>query len=339
MSALVRHTYAVLVASGAEPETGATNARMTAQGTEAGQRVSALAVVDGDVWAAYGDYGANDGPIHAQRLNPATLAWNEDAFAMQTEESVVPIEMVDGRLVVAHRDPVGASLDTYSERSTGGAWSSQQFTGADSEAPVHVFHMVEHEGVLWACGARDAATAATVWASDDGGATWAVSRSGSDPDSRFYTMAVVGDALLVQEAAAEDVQRWTDADGWTVDAEHPAIVDSDGSSLPGFAWRDGWIMRADLGSWLIYVTDTDSQALASGQAAITPDGRLHVAQPTGHGAYGLSTYEATGALDAAFRPAMFRLRDGETVTALVGIDNDTLIAGTSLSRAFALDIS
>lgn len=337
MNVLARHTYGVVVAGGDVPTPGVANTRIAGQVTGLGRRISALAVVGGTVWAAYGDYGANDGPIYPQRLDPDALAWTEDAFPMDTEESVVPIALADGRLIVAHRDPRGQS-SAYSERSIAEEWSTQQISG---DTPVHVFHMIEHDERLWACGARNAAAPATVWMSDDGGDTWAVSLSGASTDdaARFYTMAAVGDALLVQQGATDDVNRWTEADGWTIDTEHPAIVSVDGSSLPGFAWRDGWVMRADLGDWLIFVTDTDSQTLASGYGAVTADGRLHVAQATGHGAYAIFTYEETGPLDHTCRPAMFRLRDNETVTALVGIDNDTLIAGTSLSRAFALDIS
>ncbi len=334
VAVLRRGTPVVAVADAPVPNPGPTNVRIVQQSAGLGRSVR-LVSIDGTLWASYGDYGANEGPIYPQRLAADLTSWIEDNFAMDTEESLPPIKLTDGRLIVGHKDPRGQS-SAYSQRSVGGVWSTQQIEG---DTPVHVFHMLEHAGRLWACGSRDAATPATVWMSDDDGDTWAVSLSGSSTEgnSRFYAMAIVDDALYTQEAAADPLHVWTAAEGW--EEGEGAIVLGLGSGDPGFAWRDGWVMIGDLSASALYFDGADATNLAAHSfscAAAAPDDRLYVLLSTGHGSYRLATYEATGPLTPTLEPFTFRLRGGEYPTSLVVMDDGTLVIGTNQARIYDL---
>jgi hypothetical protein len=338
VTVVLRRSAPVLaVADALVPGLGLTNARVVQQSPGIGRSIR-LVSIDGTLWGSYGDYGANEGPIYPQRLTAGLGSWVEDNFAMQTEESLPPIELADGRLIVGHKDPRGATSYGYSERPALGVWSSQEFAGAVG-TPVHVFHMLEHADRLWACGSRDAATPATVWMSDDGGDTWSVSLSGDSTDggSRFYAMAAVGDALYTQEAAADPLHKWTAAEGWEDVAG--AIVLNNGAGDPGFAWRDGWVTIGDLSSWALYFDGTTTTNLAANGfscAAVGPDGRLNVLLSTGRGSYRLATYETTGPLTPTLQPFTFRLRGTEYPTSLVVTDDGTLVIGTNQARIYML---
>lgn len=195
------------------------------QPTGRGKAIKTLVPFQGDLYAGFGDYGANTGPI---AINPFDLASKtfEGPFFADTEE-IEAFRDLDGRLFVPHAD-TRAGAD-YSVRS-GSGWSQH-----DAFASLHVFDAAETPGSLWLCGSSGAN--GTVWRSTDGGATWQLSLSvppwsGQAADYvRIYFCAAIDGELHVQPHAlyAATPASWVfSVDAWS---QAPPLT---GGYAPGY---------------------------------------------------------------------------------------------------------
>ncbi|HVM07294.1 MAG TPA: hypothetical protein VM345_02435 [Acidimicrobiales bacterium] len=161
-----------------------------AQPTVVGRRIVTLQEWQGKVYAGYGDWGANTGPITVSST-PANGTGFTAEFVLDTE-AVEVMRPINGHLVVPHTDPRSGASDF----ALGTPWTESAGVGA-----THVFDAATLMGDdLWLVGSRG--PQAVAWRSADGGATWSVALAvdPSDPGSfaRFHFAAVVGGKLFVQ---------------------------------------------------------------------------------------------------------------------------------------------
>ena len=163
-----------------------------AQPTTTGQRIVDLEVVGGKVYAGYGDYGANTGPITLAAYDPATGGSFEAAFTSDTE-AIYNIRDIGGEVVAPATDPRVAA-----DYAVSGPWRDEDRLGA-----THVFDSVTVTGTdLWMVGSQD--LDAVAWRSVDGGTTWTeelrvAPTSGVTGDfARFYFAAALDGRLYVQ---------------------------------------------------------------------------------------------------------------------------------------------
>lgn len=108
--------------------------------------------------------------------------------------------LADGRLAVPYIDPQGSADPTQGAvaiRATDGTWSV--VTTVTDHPPTHVFDVAEHAGRLYICGAVDTGadtSAASVWWSDDDGATWTWEPVvNGDGFARIFALAEHGGSL------------------------------------------------------------------------------------------------------------------------------------------------
>lgn len=254
-----------------------------------------LQLIDGEIYAGYGDYNANTGPIHVESVPAASPldAWTDHVTAA-TEQVGVIRPLADGRILVPHLDPQSDGAAGYAERQANGAWVDRA-TRITATGGVHVFDIVEAAGRLWACGAADvlptptADGQAVVWHSTDGGATWVESLRDPhlDPESRFYCLASVGDAVWVRNPMGNTTFVWTASDGWQTAGVQMLPDMADGA--PGVAWGDGYLLgstvRVGQGEISAYYFDGTGTAdvQASGLLAWTVggDGAFYALQSPG----------------------------------------------------------
>lgn len=196
----------------------ATVADAAAQPTAWGRSIVALEIVDDRVLVGYGDWNANTGPIQV-------VAWDR-----LTEELVDEI-VVDGEAVhrfVAVGDeiwapnidlrgrPVGATV-----RAADGGWSEIEV----EPVPIHVLDVAAFAGVLFLAGAGEIdGDPATLWRSEDDGATWTVERTTPGPVGgygRFY-FAFEWDARLWVQAELQRTSQTFDGEEWV--SGLPSIV-------------------------------------------------------------------------------------------------------------------
>lgn len=164
-------------------------------------------LLDGDkLYAAYGDYTNNTGPIAVAALDLTDPSAGFVSELTAATEETWALRQYGTDLFVPYLDPQGyddPAVPTYAVRS-GGVWSTVRVPVA---SPVHAFDMLRTDDGLFICGAGNQPDdeIASVWFSDDDGATWTVSFDAASAESgaaRVYALVALSGAVL---AFAEDM--------------------------------------------------------------------------------------------------------------------------------------
>lgn len=228
-------------ASGSTFRSLGVNSFATRQPTASGRRIVDLEMFEGNLYAGFGDWSQNTGPIQISSLDPTNGAVTPRVLA--DTEAVHNLRTINGRLVAPATDPRVAA-----DYAVDAPWENHAVVSA-----THVFDMTTFDGNdLWMVGSKG--THAMAWRSLDGGATWAaaldlapLSADASD-FARFWGVGVLNSRLYVQGYDA-------------VGGNHPTSKVFDGTS-----WSDGPALAASglrsgpmwkpvvLGTSLIYRT-------------------------------------------------------------------------------------
>ncbi len=201
------------------PQLLSTHPWAAAQPTEIGRQLVELRVHDGKVWAGYGDYSANTGPVTLAPLDPSNGTYGA-SFDLDSE-AVYNIRQIRGQLVAPATDP-RANADF----GIGAPWSESRPLRA-----THVYDSVSlTDDDLWMVGSsgRDA----VAWRSMDRGQTWTEALrqppENANDAARFYFAGRLNDSLVLQAADARGGPQRTalefDGLGW---AELPSILERD----------------------------------------------------------------------------------------------------------------
>jgi hypothetical protein len=167
-------------ARGAPFQLVATHPDAVAQATAQGQTLATLKPFNGKLYAGFGDYNANTGPIGVRAFDPATAAFTPQLLSAQTEALLI-YRQIGGKLYAPHLDPWPSppppgELGGYSLGVADGP--TETWTDLRLVPALHVFDVATYDGSdLWLVGSRDTATGSegVAWRSRDGGATWQVS--------------------------------------------------------------------------------------------------------------------------------------------------------------------
>lgn len=205
-----------------------------AQTTSVGRIINTLVGFEGMLYAGYGDYSDNTGPIAILGLDPATGLFTD--YARANSEAIYNYRQIRGRLIAPAIDRKSNSEPgDYIERGDDGVWRNRDVGGLTT----HAYDIVSLQGNdLWLAGAFD--TKATLWRSTNDGADWSIAlqdtarSGGADDFSRFYFAGVLAGRLYLQARDASGSlhprSRIFDGTSW-----------SDGPDLfPGFANALGW---------------------------------------------------------------------------------------------------
>jgi Ca2+-binding RTX toxin-like protein len=171
-----------------------THPQASRQPTDRGRTLNFLKSWNGAIYAGYGDYDVNTGPI---AITPFELS--TDQFAAQPalwadSEELQVFRSLNGNLYAPSIDPRIA--DDYSERWLAGPWAGRNVVDA-----LHLYDMATRTGgELWMVGS--AGDNAVAWRSLDGGVTWSIAltvppRNSAD-FARFYFAGLHQNALYVQ---------------------------------------------------------------------------------------------------------------------------------------------
>lgn len=162
-----------------------------AQPTNAGRQLSELQVHEGKVWAGYGDYAANTGPIELASVDPTSGEGFESSMTVDTE-AILNIRVLDDSVVAPATDP-----RAQADYAIGEPWLQARPLGA-----THVFDSASLGGDLWMVGSQGAD--AIAWRSTDHGSSWneelrvAPTSGRSNDFQRFYFAATLQGRLYVQ---------------------------------------------------------------------------------------------------------------------------------------------
>lgn len=187
------------------------------QSTQQGQILADLEVHNGKVYAGYGDYTANTGPIMVSSVDASRPdAGFTDEFLADTE-AIYNFRVIGEDLVIPAIDPRSKADFVVS-----GPWRQERPLGA-----AHVFDTASTADGLWMVGSHG--VDAVAWRSVDDGGTWTealrVPPADSSTYSRFYFAGVLDGELRVQAFDARGGEQPTslgfDGIGWH---ERPSML-------------------------------------------------------------------------------------------------------------------
>lgn len=183
----------------------ATHPQAAAQPTAMGKNLLTLKAYNGKIYAGYGDYGANTGPIAITSLDPTTGSFATAPSFTEGTEQIDLYRVLNGKLFAAAVDPSAASPSSYYADADGnGSWS-QSVVGKSGGLDLdHVFDIATLTGSdLWLAGSKG--NDATVWHSTDGGTTWTKSLdlNVANRMERFYGIGAYNGKLYVQASSTD----------------------------------------------------------------------------------------------------------------------------------------
>jgi hypothetical protein len=182
-----------------------THPQAAAQPTDLGKILRTLKGYNGKVYAGFGDYGANTGPIAVTPYDPATNAFGAKEFTQSTE-MIGFYRSWNNKLYAPSIDPIYSDFGVGDLANGALTWKEQ---GPSWQPPIagpyleHVFDANTLTGTdIWLGGS--AGDDAVVFRSSDGGLTWSemlrVPGNGTTY-YRFYGIGVLGDKLYVQASS------------------------------------------------------------------------------------------------------------------------------------------
>lgn len=174
-----------------------THPQAVLQSTDSGKIIKSLTAWNGKIYAGYGDWNDNTGPIALTPFDPATNSFaNAPEFTADTE-AIEVFRPMGGKLYVPSTDPKVSADYSWADASSGKAiWSGKTPVGM-----IHTLDMTTFDGNdLWLVGAKG--SDAVMYRSTDGGTTWVESLrvAPSDPNgfARFYSAGVLNGKLYTQ---------------------------------------------------------------------------------------------------------------------------------------------
>lgn len=172
----------------------------SAQSTSVGKILATLFPFAGRLYAGYGDYGANTGPIAIYGFDPESRVFHKELES--NTEAVYIYRAGHGRVYAPAIDRKSyAQPGDYAMRDTNGSWSDHNFVGSSGSTHVYDVGFLGDSEVYMA-GSQD--VRATVWRSTDAGRSWKIVRtdtaiSGKANDfARYYFLGVHNEKVYVQ---------------------------------------------------------------------------------------------------------------------------------------------
>lgn len=267
-----------------------THPQAAQQLTAMGRTISTLEVWKKRVYAGYGDYSTNTGPIAITPFDPVTSSFTSAPLFVSGTEAIQIFRKIGGRLYAPATDSrTGADYAVSSPRSVVESWEDRAQVSS-----AHVYDMVTLTGSdLWIVGSQE--ENAVAWRSLDGGQTWTQSLSIAPIDgyhmSRFYFAGVYNGKLYVQATDSVGPQPNSmafDGKGWT---PAPSLLELGTDILAGrhaqaFAGRLVYQGRASASPLLTFDGQSVSRALRRDTFdyavrwgklyALATDGRVYV---------------------------------------------------------------
>lgn len=170
-----------------------------AQTTSTGKQISVLFPWKGKLYAGYGDYGANTGPIDIYSFDPDSQVFN---FVWEANtEAIYNYRAFNGKVFAPAIDRKSYSKPgDYTMLDTNGVWADYNFSGSSS---THVYDAAQlNDTLIYMVGSQD--ERAAVWESKDCGNTWKTIHydtaiSGNPNDfARYYFAGSYQNKLYVQ---------------------------------------------------------------------------------------------------------------------------------------------
>lgn len=205
-----------------------------AQSTARGKTLHVLEIQDDKIYAGYGDYNANTGPISINPFDLNSSAFDGSQLSAPTEEINV-IRNINGKLYMPLIDQTGCL------NCAAGFVKTDPLEVVRPVSAIHVYDVATLNGTdLWIAGSTDPGTGgglARAWRSADGTSGWQVAQSGEggDPIERYYWLAAINGKMYMQQSTSLDTSiKIFDGTSWTSSNVDTLLASSDGYSVDVF---------------------------------------------------------------------------------------------------------
>ena len=245
-----------------------THPQAAAQPTSSGNTINKLQIFDNKLFAAYGDYGANTGPIDINPFDLTNGTFDGSVLSVPSE-SIGNWRVINNKLYTTTIDATcsGSCPSGYAVGDTNGNWTTQTPINAE-----HVFDIETLNGTdLWMFGGST--DTAYAWRSTNGGANWSVVQTnnrnpddGDDSERYYWGKALDGKMYMQADVYSQpaDLQIY-DGTNWTTGTEENVCQVGDSSQGPNPVAFDGKIICAgNFGDLLVYDADSDTTSQYSG---------------------------------------------------------------------------
>jgi len=172
------------------------------QPTADGRAILELEIIKKRLYAGFGDYAQNTGPIPMYFFHLRRDLWRFDRFTMDTEAIYKFRDLPNGFWALG-TDPRSPGRHHFSKRSNSWKPSNGLDLMRSDIRSEHVYDMIEWRGALWAAGGT-AGGKGGLWRSTDNGVTWNAAHtfslrpSATGGFTRVYWLGVDRNELYVQ---------------------------------------------------------------------------------------------------------------------------------------------
>lgn len=175
-----------------------THPQAATQPTVTGKTIGALKVFNNKLYAGYGDWGTNTGPIHLNPLDLQTRAFEGSKLSVPTE-GITKFDIINSKLYAPMIDRTGCAVCSI------GYAVGEPFESKTPVQGAHIFDMETLDGNdLWMVGSGQSTVAgAHAFRSTDGGATWSVAKTDTSTPrptgfERYYWVAKMNGKIYMQ---------------------------------------------------------------------------------------------------------------------------------------------
>lgn len=172
------------------------------QPTTVGQRITTLKGFNNKLYAGYGDYGANSGPIAVTPFDLSTNAFAATPELVQNTQMIGLYRTINNKLYSPSIDIRTSNYAVADFTNGTAAWKEFSWRDSTQKVPfmIHVFDMNTSNGTdLWMAGSSN--QDATLFRSTDGGATWTEMQrivGNATTYHRYYGVVALNDKVYVQ---------------------------------------------------------------------------------------------------------------------------------------------
>lgn len=198
-----------------------THPQAQAQSSADGRSLQDLMVKGNLLYAGYGDWQLNTGPVALHPFNMDTQSFSGSWLTVPTE-SIDVIRKINGDIYAPMTDPRTDWLLPDSGFATDRSGSLENITGITA---VHIFDMTTLDGSdLWAVGSRmnedGDASYATAWRSTDNGATWHIAQEDTPTIMtgayiRYHWIATLNGKIYTRTTSLTHPMRVFDGSNWS----------------------------------------------------------------------------------------------------------------------------
>jgi hypothetical protein len=180
--------------------------------SSSGRALKSLTAWNGKIYAGYGDWDKNSGPVSLTAFDPATNTFAATAEHVSDTESIDNTQVINNKLYMLHVDPKSHNGAAFTQGNASTSVTGSTWANVSKPTMTHVFGITPgfSANEVFISGQLDEGSStnevAKVYRSTDGGATWSESLSVPSRGgfNRMMFISKLGDKIYAQSLSMTD---------------------------------------------------------------------------------------------------------------------------------------